>query len=191
MLDYEKLRNIWLDVNYGYNQYDEKNDVMKKKFDVMENEVKKLFEDMKIENDRKYLWDSVKDLDIKFVDMICIYCNIEKIVEVMKYKNIKLKIDENKKKVKDVFEWLYKNVYGKELIEKVKELSENFKIIDLLKKKVLNWWDYEIGIFRVLINIFIFLKEDFIDEEKKKYIVFIKIFVLDSEKILFFVGKFE
>ncbi|MGT2357022.1 hypothetical protein ACVPOS_06235 [Staphylococcus aureus] len=32
--DYEKLRNTWLDVNYGYDKYDEKNDAMKKKFDA-------------------------------------------------------------------------------------------------------------------------------------------------------------
>lgn len=158
MLDYEKLRNIWLDVNYGYDKYDEKNDVMKKKFEVMENEVKKLFSEMKIESDRKYLWENLKDLDMKFVDMICIYCNIEKIVEVMKYKDIKLKIDENKKKVKDVFEWLYKNVYGKELDKKVVDLILNFKN-KIFRNINLNWWDYEIGIFRVLINIFILLND--------------------------------
>lgn len=163
---------------------------MKKKFEVMENEVKKLFSEMKIESGRIYLWENVKDLDNKFVDMICIYCNIEKIVEVMKYFKIILNIDQNKNKVKDVFEWLYKNVYGKELGKKVKELSENF--IKIIGKNInLNWWDYEIGIFKLLINIFIFLKEDFIDEEKKKYIVFIKIFVLKSDEILFFVGKVE
>ena len=28
--DYEKLSNTWLNVNYGYNQYDENNDAMKR-----------------------------------------------------------------------------------------------------------------------------------------------------------------
>ena len=39
--DYEKLRNIWLDVNYGYDKYDENNPDMKKKFDAKEKEAKK------------------------------------------------------------------------------------------------------------------------------------------------------
>ncbi|HCU9258184.1 TPA: hyaluronate lyase, partial [Staphylococcus aureus] len=156
-LDYEKLRNTWLDVNYGYNQYDEKNDAMKKKFDATENEAKKLLEDMKTENDRKYLWDSAKDLDTKSADMTRTYRNIEKIAEAMKHKNTKLKTDENKKKVKDALEWLHKNAYGKEPTEKVKELSENFKITDSSKKKALNWWDYEIGTPRALTNTLILL----------------------------------
>ncbi|HCU7700971.1 TPA: polysaccharide lyase 8 family protein [Staphylococcus aureus] len=190
-LDYEKLRNTWLDVNYGYNQYDEKNDAMKKKFDATENEAKKLLEDMKTENDRKYLWDSAKDLDTKSADMTRTYRNIEKIAEAMKHKNTKLKTDENKKKVKDALEWLHKNAYGKEPTEKVKELSENFKITDSSKKKALNWWDYEIGTPRALTNTLILLKEDFTDEEKKKYTAPIKTFAPDSEKILSSVGKPE
>ena len=32
--DYEKLKKTWLDVNYGYDQYDENNQDMKKKFDA-------------------------------------------------------------------------------------------------------------------------------------------------------------
>lgn len=158
MLDYEKLRNIWLDVNYGYDKYDENNLDMKKKFDVIEKEVMNLFKEMKIESGRKYLWLGVEIFEINFFYMICIYCNIEKIVEVMRNFKIILNIDENKKKVKDVFEWLYKNVYGKELDKKVKELSENF--IKIIGKNInLNWWDYEIGIFKLLINMFILLND--------------------------------
>ncbi|EHO90584.1 polysaccharide lyase family 8, N-terminal alpha-helical domain protein, partial [Staphylococcus aureus subsp. aureus 21262] len=52
--DYEKLRNTWLDVNYGYNQYDEKNDAMKKKFEATEKEAEKLLKEMKIESGRTY-----------------------------------------------------------------------------------------------------------------------------------------
>ncbi|MBR9269420.1 hyaluronate lyase, partial [Staphylococcus aureus] len=40
--DYEKLRNTWLNVNYGYNQYDENNDAMKKKFEATEKEATNL-----------------------------------------------------------------------------------------------------------------------------------------------------
>ncbi|MCS5347972.1 polysaccharide lyase 8 family protein [Staphylococcus aureus] len=189
--DYEKLRNTWLNVNYGYDQYDEKNDAMKKKFEATEKEAKKLLSEMKTESDRKYLWENAKDLDTKSADITRTYRNIEKIAEATKHPKTTLNTPNNNKKVKDVLEWLHENAYGKEPTEKVKELSENFKITDSSKKKALNWWDYEIGTPRALTNTLILLKEEFTDEEKKKYTAPIKTFAPDSDKILSSVGKAE
>ncbi|HDE6878525.1 TPA: polysaccharide lyase 8 family protein [Staphylococcus aureus] len=186
--DYEKLRNIWLDVNYGYDKYDENNPDMKKKFEATENEAEKLLKEMKTESDRKYLWESSKDLDTKSADMTCTYRNIEKISEAMKHKNTKLKTDENKTKVKDALEWLHKNAYGKEPDKKVADLTSNFKN-KTSRNTNLNWWDYEIGTPRALTNTLILLQEDFTDEEKKKYTAPIKTFAPDSDKILSSVGK--
>ncbi|CAC8457708.1 Hyaluronate lyase precursor [Staphylococcus aureus] len=188
--DYEKLRNIWLDVNYGYDKYDENNPDMKKKFEATENEAEKLLKEMKTESDRKYLWESSKDLDTKSADMTCTYRNIEKISEAMKHKNTKLKTDENKTKVKDALEWLHKNAYGKEPDKKVADLTSNFKN-KTSRNTNLNWWDYEIGTPRALTNTLILLQEDFTDEEKKKYTAPIKTFAPDSDKILSSVGKSE
>ncbi|HDP4603081.1 TPA: hyaluronate lyase, partial [Staphylococcus aureus] len=112
--DYEKLRNTWLNVNYGYNQYDENNDAMKKKFEATEKEATNLLSSMKTESDRKYLWENSKDLDTKSADMTRTYRNIEKIAEAMKHKNTLLNTPDNNKKVKDAVEWLHKNAYGKE-----------------------------------------------------------------------------
>lgn len=188
--DYEKLRNIWLDVNYGYDKYDENNPDMKKKFEATENEAEKLLKEMKTESDRKYLWESSKDLDTKSADMTRTYRNIEKISEAMKHKNTKLKTDENKTKVKDALEWLHKNAYGKEPDKKVADLTSNFKN-KTSRNTNLNWWDYEIGAPRALTNTLILLQEDFTDEEKKKYTAPIKTFAPDSDKILSSVGKSE
>ncbi|EWI92943.1 hyaluronate lyase, partial [Staphylococcus aureus T44444] len=188
--DYEKLRNIWLDVNYGYDKYDENNPDMKKKFETTENEAEKLLKEMKTESDRKYLWESSKDLDTKSADMTRTYRNIEKISEAMKHKNTKLKTDENKTKVKDALEWLHKNAYGKEPDKKVADLTSNFKN-KTSRNTNLNWWDYEIGTPRALTNTLILLQEDFTDEEKKKYTAPIKTFAPDSDKILSSVGKSE
>ncbi|MCQ1436694.1 polysaccharide lyase 8 family protein [Staphylococcus aureus] len=189
--DYEKLRNTWLDVNYGYDKYDENNPDMKKKFDATEKEAEKLLKEMKTESDRKYLWENSKDLDTKSADMTRTYRNIEKIAEAMKHKDTKLKTDENKKKVKDTLDWLHENAYGKEPDKKVKELTENFKITDSSKKKALNWWDYEIGTPRALTNTLILLNGDISSDEKKKYTAPIKTFAPDSDKILSSVGKPE
>ncbi|HCY6224292.1 TPA: polysaccharide lyase 8 family protein [Staphylococcus aureus] len=189
--DYEKLRNTWLDVNYGYDKYDENNPDMKKKFDATEKEAEKLLKEMKTESDRKYLWENSKDLDTKSADMTRTYRNIEKIAEAMKHKDTKLKTDENKKKVKDALDWLHENAYGKEPDKKVKELTENFKITDSSKKKALNWWDYEIGTPRALTNTLILLNGDISSDEKKKYTAPIKTFAPDSDKILSSVGKPE
>ncbi|HFO1644362.1 TPA: polysaccharide lyase 8 family protein [Staphylococcus aureus] len=188
--DYEKLRNIWLDVNYGYDKYDENNPDMKKKFEATENEAEKLLKEMKTESDRKHLWESSKDLDTKSADMTRTYRNIEKISEAMKHKNTKLKTDENKTKVKDALEWLHKNAYGKEPDKKVADLTSNFKN-KTSRNTNLNWWDYEIGTPRALTNTLILLQEDFTDEEKKKYTAPIKTFAPDSDKILSSVGKSE
>ncbi|HDG3994401.1 TPA: polysaccharide lyase 8 family protein [Staphylococcus aureus] len=189
--DYEKLRNTWLDVNYGYDKYDEKNYAMKKKFEATENEAKKLLSEMKTESGRTYLWDSAKDLDNKSADMTRTYRNIEKIAEAMKHPKTTLNTDQNKNKVKDALEWLHKNAYGKEPTDKVKELTENFKITDSSKKKALNWWDYEIGTPKSLTNTLILLNGDISSDEKKKYTAPIKTFAPDSDKILSSVGQPE
>ncbi|HEG7344018.1 TPA: hyaluronate lyase, partial [Staphylococcus aureus] len=188
--DYEKLRNTWLNVNYGYNQYDENNDAMKKKFVATENEAEKLLKEMKTESGKTYLWDSAKDLDTKSADMTRTYRNIEKIAEAMKHKNTKLNTPDNKNKVKDALEWLHENAYGKEPTEKVKELSENFTKTTG-KNTNLNWWDYEIGTPRALTNTLILLNDQFSNEEKKKYTAPIKTFAPKSDEILSSVGKAE
>lgn len=188
--DYEKLRNTWLDVNYGYDKYDENNPDMKKKFEATENEAKKLLKEMKTESDRKYLWDSAKDLDNKSADMTRTYRNIEKIAEAMKHPKTTLNTDQNKSKVKDALEWMHENAYGKEPDKKVKELSENFTKTTG-KNTNLNWWDYEIGTSRSLTNTLLLLNGDIPNEEKKKYTTPIKTFAPDSDKILSSVGKAE
>ena len=188
--DYEKLRNTWLNVNYGYNQYDENNDAMKKKFVATENEAEKLLKEMKTESGKTYLWDSAKDLDTKSADMTRTYRNIEKIAEAMKHKNTKLNTPDNKNKVKDALEWLHENAYGKEPTEKVKELSENFTKTTG-KNTNLNWWDYEIGTPKSLTNTLILLNGDISSDEKKKYTAPIKTFAPESDKILSSVGQPE
>ncbi|HDE0487691.1 TPA: polysaccharide lyase 8 family protein [Staphylococcus aureus] len=188
--DYEKLRNTWLDVNYGYDQYDESNDAMKKKFEATENEAEKLLKEMKTESGRTYLWDSAKDLDTKSANMTRTYRNIEKIAEAMKHKNTKLNTPDNKNKVKDALEWLHKNAYGKEPDKKVADLTSNFKN-KTSRNTNLNWWDYEIGTPRALTNTLLLLNADISNDEKKKYTATIKTFAPNSDKILSSVGQPE
>ncbi|HDL0563992.1 TPA: polysaccharide lyase 8 family protein [Staphylococcus aureus] len=189
--DYEKLRNTWLDVNYGYDKYDEKNDAMKKKFEATENEAEKLLKEMKTESGRTYLWDSAKDLDNKSADMTRTYRNIEKIAEAMKHKDTKLNTPDNKNKVKDALEWLHKNAYGKEPDKKVADLTSNFKNKTTGKNTNLNWWDYEIGTPKSLTNTLILLNGDISSDEKKKYTAPIKTFAPKSDEILSSVGQPE
>lgn len=189
--DYEKLRNTWLDVNYGYNKYDEKNDTMKKKFDATEKEAEKLLKEMKTESDRKYLWAGAENLETNSSHMTRTYRNIEKIAEAMKHPKTTLKNDENKKKVKDALEWLHKNAYGKEPDKKVAALTSNFKNKTTGKNTNLNWWDYEIGTPKSLTNTLILLNGDISSDEKKKYTAPIKTFAPESDKILSSVGQPE
>ncbi|WP_423710441.1 polysaccharide lyase 8 family protein [Staphylococcus aureus] len=189
--DYEKLKKTWLDVNYGYDQYDENNQDMKKKFDAKEKEAKKLLDDMKTDTNRTYLWDSAKDLDKKSADMTKTYRNIEKIAEAMRHKNTSLKTDENKLKIKEALDWMHKNVYGKNPSQKVDDLTKNRKGQTTPKNNSLNWWDYEIGTPRALTNTLILLNDQFSNEEKKKYTAPIKTFAPKSDEILSSVGKAE
>lgn len=189
--DYEKLRNTWLDVNYGYNQYDEKNDAMKKKFVATEKEATNLLSSMKTESDRKYLWSGAENLETNSSHMTRTYRNIEKIAEAMKHPKTTLNTNQNKNKVKDALEWLHKNAYGKEPDKKFADLKTNFSKSAPQKNTNLNWWDYEIGTPKSLTNTLILLNGDISNDEKKKYTAPIKTFAPDSDKILSSVGKAE
>ncbi|EMM7991470.1 polysaccharide lyase 8 family protein [Staphylococcus aureus] len=189
--NYEKLKNTWLDVNYGYDKYDESNPDMKKKFEATENEAKKLLSEMKTESGRTYLWESSKDIDTKSADMTRTYRNIEKIAEAMNHPKTTLKNDENKKKLKDALEWLHKNAYGKDPDKKVVDLKTNFSKSAPQKNTNLNWWDYEIGTPKSLTNTLILLNGDISSDEKKKYTAPIKTFAPKSDEILSSVGKAE
>ncbi|HDH4731201.1 TPA: polysaccharide lyase 8 family protein [Staphylococcus aureus] len=189
--NYEKLKNTWLDVNYGYDKYDESNPDMKKKFEATENEAKKLLSEMKTESERTYLWESSKDIDTKSADMTRTYRNIEKIAEAMNHPKTTLKNDENKKKLKDALEWLHKNAYGKDPDKKVADLKTNFSKSAPQKNTNLNWWDYEIGTPKSLTNTLILLNGDISSDEKKKYTAPIKTFAPKSDEILSSVGKAE
>lgn len=189
--NYEKLKNTWLDVNYGYDKYDESNPDMKKKFEATENEAKKLLSEMKTESGRTYLWESSKDIDTKSADMTRTYRNIEKIAEAMNHPKTALKNDENKKKLKDALEWLHKNAYGKDPDKKVADLKTNFSKSAPQKNTNLNWWDYEIGTPKSLTNTLILLNGDISSDEKKKYTAPIKTFAPKSDEILSSVGKAE
>ncbi|HEI6325573.1 TPA: polysaccharide lyase 8 family protein [Staphylococcus aureus] len=189
--NYEKLKNTWLDVNYGYDKYDESNPDMKKKFEATENEAKKLLSEMKTESGRTYLWESSKDIDTKSADMTRTYRNIEKIAEAMNHPKTTLKNDENKKKLKDALEWLHKNAYGKDPDKKVADLKTNFSKSAPQKNTNLNWWDYEIGTPKSLTNTLILLNGDISSDEKKKYTAPIKTFAPKSDEILASVGKAE
>ncbi|NGB39265.1 polysaccharide lyase 8 family protein [Staphylococcus aureus] len=189
--NYEKLKNTWLDVNYGYDKYDESNPDMKKKFEATENEAKKLLSEMKTESGRTYLWESSKDIDTKSADMTRTYRNIEKIAEAMNHPKTTLKNDENKKKLKDALEWLHKNAYGKDPDKKVADLKTNFSKSAPQKNTNLNWWDYEIGTPKSLTNTLILLNGDISSDEKKKYTAPIKTFAPKSDEILSSIGKAE
>lgn len=189
--NYEKLKNTWLDVNYGYDKYDESNPDMKKKFEATENEAKKLLSEMKTESGRTYLWESSKDIDTESADMTRTYRNIEKIAEAMNHPKTTLKNDENKKKLKDALEWLHKNAYGKDPDKKVADLKTNFSKSAPQKNTNLNWWDYEIGTPKSLTNTLILLNGDISSDEKKKYTAPIKTFAPKSDEILSSVGKAE
>ncbi|HEI7353649.1 TPA: polysaccharide lyase 8 family protein [Staphylococcus aureus] len=190
--DYEKLKKTWLDVNYGYDQYDENNQDMKKKFDAKEKEAKKLLDDMKTDTNRTYLWDSAKDLDKKSADMTKTYRNIEKIAEAMRHKNTVLKTDENKLKITDAIKWLHQNVYGKDPDKKVADLTTNRKEKDSSKKNnSLNWWDYEIGTPRALTNTLLLMDDMLTKDEMKNYSKPISTYAPSSDKILSSVGESE
>ncbi|MDR7679891.1 polysaccharide lyase 8 family protein [Staphylococcus argenteus] len=189
--DYEKLKKTWLDVNYGYDKYDVNNDAMKKKFEAIENEAKKLLSEMKTDNNRTYLWDSAKDLDNKSADMTKTYRNIEKIAEAMKNPKTTLKTDENKLKIKDALDWMHKNVYGKNPSQKVDALTKNRKGQTTPKNNSLNWWDYEIGTPRALTNTLLLMDDMLTKDEMKNYSKPISTYSPFSDKILSSVGESE
>ncbi|MEK9203564.1 polysaccharide lyase 8 family protein [Staphylococcus aureus] len=190
--DYEKLKKTWLDVNYGYDQYDENNQDMKKKFDAKEKEAMKLLDDMKTDTNRTYLWSGAENLETNSSHMTKTYRNIEKIAEAMRHKNTVLKTDENKLKITDAIKWLHHNVYGKDPDKKVADLTTNRKEKDSSKKNnSLNWWDYEIDTPRALTNTLLLMDDMLTKDEMKNYSKPISTYSPSSDKILSSVGESE
>ncbi|WP_088811284.1 polysaccharide lyase 8 family protein [Staphylococcus argenteus] len=189
--DYEKLKKTWLDVNYGYDQYDENNQDMKKKFDAKEKEAKKLLDDMKTDTNRIYLWSGAENLETNSSHMTKTYRNIEKIAEAMRHKNTVLKTDENKLKIKEALDWMHKNVYGKNPSQKVDDLTKNRKGQTTPKNNSLNWWDYEIGTPRALTNTLLLMDDMLTKDDMKNYSKPINTYSPSSDKILSSVGESE
>ncbi len=189
--DYEKLKKTWLDVNYGYDQYDENNQDMKKKFDAKEKEAMKLLDDMKTDTNRTYLWSGAENLETNSSHMTKTYRNIEKIAEAMRHKNTVLKTDKNKLKIKEALDWMHKNVYGKNPSQKVDDLTKNRKGQTTPKNNLLNWWDYEIGTPRALTNTLLLMDDMLTKDEMKNYSKPISTYSPSSDKILSSVGESE
>ncbi|HCW7638379.1 TPA: polysaccharide lyase 8 family protein [Staphylococcus aureus] len=189
--DYEKLKKTWLDVNYGYDQYDENNQDMKKKFDAKEKEAMKLLDDMKTDTNRTYLWSGAENLETNSSHMTKTYRNIEKIAEAMRHKNTVLKTDKNKLKIKEALDWMHKNVYGKNPSQKVDDLTKNRKGQTTPKNNSLNWWDYEIGTPRALTNTLLLMDDMLTKDEMKNYSKPISTYSPSSDKILSSVGESE
>ncbi|HCW7450018.1 TPA: polysaccharide lyase 8 family protein [Staphylococcus aureus] len=189
--DYEKLKKTRLDVNYGYDQYDENNQDMKKKFDAKEKEAMKLLDDMKTDTNRTYLWSGAENLETNSSHMTKTYRNIEKIAEAMRHKNTVLKTDKNKLKIKEALDWMHKNVYGKNPSQKVDDLTKNRKGQTTPKNNSLNWWDYEIGTPRALTNTLLLMDDMLTKDEMKNYSKPISTYSPSSDKILSSVGESE
>ncbi|MDP4448475.1 polysaccharide lyase 8 family protein [Staphylococcus hyicus] len=188
---YQELKKIWLSTNYGYEYYDTHNDAMKKQYEYIENDAKKLLNDMNIRPDKTYLWDDAKDVQTNSSHMTKSYKNIERIAEAMNHPQSSLKTDENMKKLKEAVEWMHEHVYGKAAEDNVRTLTSNFIEKDANKKKAMNWWDYEIGSPKALTNTLILMDHVFTKEEKNKYTAPIKTYVPKSDEILASVGKSE
>ncbi|WP_305850332.1 polysaccharide lyase 8 family protein [Staphylococcus hyicus] len=188
---YQELKKIWLSTNYGYEYYDTHNDAMKKQHDYIENDAKKLLNDMNTRLDKMYLWDDAKDVKTNSSHMTKSYKNIERIAEAMNHPQSSLKADENVKKLKEAIAWMHEHVYGKQAENNIRTLTSNFIEKDANKKKAMNWWDYEIGSPKALTNTLILMDHVFTKEEKNKYTAPIKTYVPKSDEILASVGKSE
>lgn len=188
---YQELKKIWLSTNYGYEYYDTHNDAMKKQYEYVENDAKKLLNDMNTRPDKTYLWDDAKDVQTNSSHMTKSYKNIERIAEAMNHPQSSLKTDENMKKLKEAVEWMHEHVYGKAAENNIRTLTSNFIEKDANKKKAMNWWDYEIGSPKALTNTLILMDDHFTNEEKKIYTAPIQKYVPKSDEILASVGKSE
>lgn len=188
---YQELKKIWLSTNYGYEYYNVQNEAMKKQYEYIENDAKKLLNDMKTQSNKTYLWDSAKDVKTNSSHMTKSYKNIERIAEAMGHPKSSLNTDDNVKKLKEAIAWMHEHVYGKQAENNVRSLKENFIEKDANKKKAINWWDYEIGAPKSLTNTLILMDDKFTREEKKTYTAPIQKYVPKSDEILASVGKPE
>ncbi|MEQ6037040.1 polysaccharide lyase 8 family protein [Staphylococcus saccharolyticus] len=190
-LDYQQLKQLWKSVNYGYEYYDGNDKSMKKQYDYIEQDAKRLLAEMETSPSRSYLWKGAKDIQNNSSHMTKSYQNIERIAEAMNHPQTSLNTTENKKKVKDAIAWMHAHVYGVNSEENMKRLTSNQKEAGSNKKTTLNWWDFEIGSPEALTDTLILMDKDFTFKEKKKYIAPINKYVPKSNEVLASVGKPE
>lgn len=189
--NYEELKKVWMSTNYGYEYYDAKNEAMKKQQNYIENDAKKLLDEMKTNSDKTYLWENAKEVKTNSSHMTKSYKNIERIAEAIEHPKSTLKTDENINKLKDAIKWMHEHVYGQQAEDNVRSLISNFKETKSAKKKAINWWDYEIGSPKALTNTLILMDNELTFEEKKTYVAPIKTYVPKSDEILASIGKPE
>ena len=188
--DFEQLRKKWEENTFGNSKYDEKNSQMKSKFDKSEKHAEELLKTMQTQSTKSYLWNDAQNLKDSSANITKTYKKLEQISEVVSNPKSKLSTDDNKEKVKNAIKWMHEEVYGKNADSIIVELSENNKKSSG-KNNQLNWWDYEIGATKSLVNIMILMNKSFTSEELKKYIEPIDKYLPSSKKIRHSVGQAE
>lgn len=163
---YDKIRNSWERVSLGNENYKDNNPYMKSLLNKTENEVDSNLSKWDETQASDSIFKDINDFN-KSANITTIYRRLEQFSQVLTnesskyYENYDLAV-----KLKEGMKYLYDNVY-----------NENKDIVG-------NWWDYQIGTPRAIVNILSYGNAYFSNEEIKKYLLPVDKFVMDPTHLL-------
>lgn len=161
---FDKIREMWESVSLGNQAYDNNNPYMRSFLDKIENNVAqylKLYD----ENDNEYIFTDITDYN-KSANITKVYRRLQEFSQLLENKNSKYYQD---------YSLIYKLKIG---MEKIYQATYNEQ-----KEIIGNWWDYEIGTPRAILDILSYAHPYFTQTEIDKYIKPIDKFVPDPKTI--------
>lgn len=163
---FDKIREMWESVSLGNEIYDNNNSYMQAFLNKIENNVTeylKLYD----ENNNEYIFKDITDYN-KSANITKVYRRLQEFSQLIENKDSKYYHDYSLiHKLKIGMEKLYKATYNEQ------------------KEIIGNWWDYEIGTPRAILDILSYAHPYFTQTEINKYIQPINKFVPDPKTIRF------
>ncbi|CCI84526.1 hypothetical protein FC52_GL001523 [Lactobacillus pasteurii DSM 23907 = CRBIP 24.76] len=163
---YDKILDSWENVSLGNENYDDSNPYMKSLLDKTESDVANNLSKWDATQESNSIFSDVTDFN-KSANITTIYRRLEQFSQVLTNKSSKYyENGELALKLKDGMSYLYAKVY-----------NENKDIVG-------NWWDYQIGVPRAIVNILTYANLYFSDAEVKKYLLPVDKFLADPTHLL-------
>lgn len=152
---YTRLLSEWSDILTGNKAYDTTDSHMTELFKRLENKTKE-----SLAKDQSGFLSDISHITKQSSNMTSVYQNVEDLAkQITNEKSAFYRDNRAIRRIKESLEWLYQNIYNPD------KTIENG-----------NWWDYEIGTPRALVNTLAMLQDYFSQKEINRYVTAVEKF---------------